>query len=332
MTNQNTLADLSSTAALNLNIKGQSQQGTAPASTIDSIFQKYGASLHDFYNSLGGVATVSGTDTYTVTITEDWAALASGLILAIKVPNANTGAATLNVTVPTAGALGAKAIRRQGDSALSANDMVANGVYLLRYASSYNSSAGAWVLLNQQPSSGGLTSSDLGKESIWVPAGAMNPRTTNGAARGSSEMATNKNMVVTLDFDSSTQEFAQFAIRMPKSWNEGTVTFIPVWSHAATTTNFGVVWGLDAVAVSDDDAMDVAFGTEQTSADTGGTTNDSYQGPESSAITIAGTPAAGDLVMYRIHRDPSDGSDTMAIDARLHGVLLLYTVDALSDT
>lgn len=148
MVDQNTLADLSSTAALNLNIKGQSQQGTAPANTIDSIFQKYGASLHDFYNSIGGVATVSGTDTYTVTITEDWAALTSGLILAIKVPNANTGAATLNVTVPTAGALGAKAIRRQGDSALSANDMLANGIYLLRYASSYNSSAGAWVLLN----------------------------------------------------------------------------------------------------------------------------------------------------------------------------------------
>jgi hypothetical protein len=88
------------------------------------------------------------------------------------VPNANTGAATLNVTVPTAGALGAKAIRRQGDTALSANDMLANGIYLLRYSSTYNTT-GAWVLLND---SGGLTSADLGKESIWVPAGALNPR------------------------------------------------------------------------------------------------------------------------------------------------------------
>ena len=156
MTDQNTLADLSSTPALNLNIKGQSQQGTAPANTIDNIFQRYGASLHDFYNSIVGVATVSGTDTYTVTITEDWAAYASGLILAVKIPNANTGAATLNVTVPTAGALGAKAIRRQGDTALSANDMLANGIYLLRYSTSYNSSAGAWVLLNA--ASSGLTS------------------------------------------------------------------------------------------------------------------------------------------------------------------------------
>ena len=171
-----------------------------------------------------------------------------------------------------------------------------------------------------------------GKQSIWIPATAMNPRTTNGAVPGSVEMTTNKNMVKTLDFDSATQEFAQFDVRMPKSWDESTVTFIPVWSHPATVTNFGVVWGLDAVAVSNDDALDVAFGTAQTSVDTGGTTNDSYQGPESSAITIAGTPAEGDLVQFRIHRDPANGSDTMAVDARLHGILLLFTNNNTNDT
>ena len=180
-----------------------------------------------------------------------------------------------------------------------------------------------------KPAANGYT---FGKQSIWVPSGAMVARTTNGAAVGLVEMTTNRNMLRTLDFDATTQEFAQFDIRMPKSWNEGTVTFIPVWSHAATATNFGVVWGLDAVAISDDDALDVAFGTEQVSIDTGGTTNDSYQGPESSAVTIAGTPQPGDLVQFRIHRNPAHASDTMAIDARLHGVLVLYTNDATNDT
>lgn len=173
--------------------------------------------------------------------------------------------------------------------------------------------------------------STAGKQTIWIPATAMIPRTTNGAAIGTVEMTTNKNMVKTLDFDATTQEFAQFNIRMPKSWNEGTVTFVPVWSHAATVTNFGVVWGLDAVAISDDDTLDVAFGTEQTSADTGGTTNDLYHGPESSAITIAGTPTTNDLVQYRIHRNPAHASDTMAVDARLHGVTVHYTTDAETD-
>ncbi len=171
----------------------------------------------------------------------------------------------------------------------------------------------------------------LGKQSVWVPAGAMTARTTNGAASGSAEKSTNKIMFITRDFDTSTQEFCQFFIRMPKSWNEGTVSFIPVWSHASTTTNFGVVWALQGVAISDDDAGDAAFGTEQTSTDTGGTTDDIYQGPESAAITIGGSPQAGDYVVFQVKRVPSDGSDTMAIDARLHGVLLLYTIDTLKD-
>lgn len=171
----------------------------------------------------------------------------------------------------------------------------------------------------------------VGKETIWIPAVAMYPTTTNGAATGSAEMSTNKNMFKTLDFDTSTQEFAQFEVFFPKSWNTSTVTFKPVWSHASTTTNFGVVWALQGVARSDDDAGDVAFGTEQTSIDTGGTTNDIYIGPESSAITIGGSPTTGDTVQFQVKRVPANGSDTMTIDARLHGVQLFFTTSASTD-
>jgi hypothetical protein len=144
-------------------------------------------------------------------------------------------------------------------------------------------------------------------------------------------MTTNKNMLKTLDFDTTTQEFAQFEIRMPKSWNLGTVTFQPVWSHPSTSTNFGVVWALQGIAISDNEDSDVAFGTEQTSTDTGGTTNRRYIGPESSAITIAGTPAAGDLVQFQLKRNPADASDTMAVDARLHGINVFFSTNAAND-
>lgn len=171
-----------------------------------------------------------------------------------------------------------------------------------------------------------------GRETIWVPAAAMVPRTTNGcAALAATEMTTNRNMFRTLDFDTSTQEFAQFSIRMPKSWNEGTITAGFVWSHASTSTNFGVVWALEAVAISDDDAGDVAYGTAQQVADTGGTTNDIYITSATSAITIAGTPQAEDWVHFQVKRVPADASDTMAIDARLHGVTLYITTDAATD-
>lgn len=166
-----------------------------------------------------------------------------------------------------------------------------------------------------------------GVETIFVPAGAMVPRTTNGAAAGTVEMSTNKNMFKTLDFDTTTQEFAQFIVRMPKSWNEGTVTFAPVLSHASGSGN--VVFGLAGVAISNDDAGDVAFGTAQTSDRTVGTANDIYIGPTSSAITIAGSPAAEDLVMFQVNRTVA--SDNLGVDARLHGVTIYFSTDATND-
>ena len=172
----------------------------------------------------------------------------------------------------------------------------------------------------------------VGKESIWVPAGAMSARTTSGAASGSVETTTNKVMLKSLDFDASADEFAQFMVNMPKSWNLSTVTAIFVWSHAATTTNFTVIWGIQGLALSNDDAADTAFGTAVTVTDVGGTTNDIYRSDESGAITIGGTPAASDVVVFQVYRDADAGGDTMAIDARLHGVMLFFTTNANTDT
>lgn len=181
------------------------------------------------------------------------------------------------------------------------------------------------------PSAAAASDLGAGLHTIYVPAAAMVSRTTNGAAAGTVETTTNKVMLSTLDFDTTTQEFAQFSIRMPKSWNEGTVTASFAWSHASTTTNFGVAWAIEGVAISDGDAGDAAFGTAQQVADTGGTTNTLYVTAATSAVTIAGTPAAEDWVVFQVKRVPADAADTMAIDARLHGVTLYFTTDALTD-
>ena len=171
-----------------------------------------------------------------------------------------------------------------------------------------------------------------GKQSIPIPVAAMIARTTNGPQMGLAETTTNKVMRRSLEFDASTIEYAQFSIAMPKSWNEGTISFEPIWAHPATTTNFKVSWGLQAVALSDADALDAAFGTAQYSNDTGGATDTVYIGPESAAITVAGTPQAGDLVVFQVLRKADDGTnDTLAVDARLLGLRLYITTDAADD-
>jgi hypothetical protein len=52
---------------------------------------------------------------------------------------------------------------------------------------------------------------------------------------------------------------------------------------------------------------------------------------ESSAITIAGTPAEGDVVMFRAKRVPANGSDTLAVDARLIAIDLFIATNTGTD-
>lgn len=166
------------------------------------------------------------------------------------------------------------------------------------------------------------------KLSMYIPAPAMWPSTTNGCADlAKTELTTNDVDIQTLDFDTTTQEHAQFAIRMPGNWDAGTVTFIPVWTAASGSG--GVSWALQGRAFANDDALDQAWGTEQNSDDTLLATDDLHQGPESSAITLAGTPAAGEFCQFRIFRDVADAQDTIANDVKLLGIYLIYTTDAL---
>lgn len=171
-----------------------------------------------------------------------------------------------------------------------------------------------------------------GRQTVFVPASAMIARVTNGAGATALETTTNRVNVISADFDPTTQEFAQFQIAMPKSWDEGTMAYEVLWYHPATTVNFGVVWSLAAMALSDNNALDTAFGTAVQVTDTGGTTNNLYISPASGAVTVGNTPAENDYVLFQVARVPADGSDTMAVDARLLGVRLFYTVNAGNDT
>jgi hypothetical protein len=168
-----------------------------------------------------------------------------------------------------------------------------------------------------------------GTRSIDIPATAMWPGTTSGcAALSKTELGTNDVDIQTLDFDKDADEFAQFAIRMPASWDAGTITFTPHWTAASGTGT--VVWALTGRAYANDDALDQAMGTEQTSTDTLITANDEHVGPTSSAITLAGTPSAGEYVHFKIFRDVS--ADTLSVDAKLLGIQITYTSTKLNVT
>lgn len=175
----------------------------------------------------------------------------------------------------------------------------------------------------------GLLTAFSGKKTIWVPAGAMIAETTTGCASGTTETTTNQVMYKTVDCDASTKEGAQFNVAMPKSWNEGTITFRADWTAASGSGD--VVWAFSCLATSNDDTLDAAFGTEVTVTDTLLSAGDDHQTTESGAVTASGTAAENDNLWCRVQRDAAAGGDTLAVDAKLLGVRVLYTTNAMTD-
>jgi len=168
-----------------------------------------------------------------------------------------------------------------------------------------------------------------GKESIWVPSAAMQPTTTNGcSALTTVETTSGRPDMVVLDFDTSSDEFAQFSIAFPKSYNLGTITYQAFWSGIAASTDCD--WSLQGVAMNDNETIDVAYGTAVVVSDNAqGAVEELYVSAESGAVTIAGTPADNDLCYFRIGRDVS--GDNMNGDARLHGLKIFFTTDSAND-
>lgn len=168
-----------------------------------------------------------------------------------------------------------------------------------------------------------------GTNEQFIPATAFTPQITNGAALGIVELSTSLQPLETLDFDTSTQEFAVFLWAPPKRWDRGAITAQFYWTAASGSG--GIAFALQGVAVGNDDALNATYGTEQVATDTFIAANDMHLTSATSAITIGGSPADGDGVWLRVKRVPANGSDTLAVDAKLIGVKIFYTVDQGND-
>lgn len=163
-------------------------------------------------------------------------------------------------------------------------------------------------------------------QTLYIPASAMTPATTNGAAAGTLETSSNKLNMDYLAFDGATEEFGHFQVVMPKGWDRGTVKFRLRWTSATgSTAGDTVEWKVAGVAISDNDALDAAVGTSQVISDTlladnGANLQVTGATP---ALTIGGTPALGDTIHFVVSRNVG-GTDDMTEDAWLLGAVLEY--------
>lgn len=143
-------------------------EGQAP-STVNNSARAMMERVAELVGDLGGALVATGTaNGILITANSDFTTYADGRLIAFKATSDNTGAVTLNVN-----GVGAKHIRKMdsvGDMALSAGDIQATGIYLVRYNSSLNSGAGAWQLVNVPSAPIGTSGHVVGYldgENIW---------------------------------------------------------------------------------------------------------------------------------------------------------------------
>jgi len=161
-----------------------------------------------------------------------------------------------------------------------------------------------------------------GATNLWIPASAWIPKTTAGCGVDSRETTTNDQNFDELLFDAGSDEFADALVVMPSNYNNGTISARFYWTASAGSGD--VIWGIQGRAFANDDALDTAAGTAQTATDTLIATNDMHVSAATSAVTIGGTPAANTPIQFTVYRDANAAGDTIANDARLLGVEIIF--------
>jgi hypothetical protein len=165
-------------------------------------------------------------------------------------------------------------------------------------------------------------------DELYIDAGAMTPTITGGAALAVVEDATNHLTRNVMSFQGATADTKAAAnFRLPSNWDRGTVKAKVLWTPAAgASAADNVRFALAGVAVSDDDALDVALGAAVTIDDAVIAVGDLHVSPASAALTIGGTPQVGDYVRLVLTRDYDYGASPMSEAAQVLGIVLQYGI------
>jgi len=254
-----------------------------------------------------------------------------------------TGTQTLTNKTLTAPKIGTSILDTNGNelALLTATSSAVNEITLANAATGngpiISSTGETNVDLNLNPKgtgvlkSGAVAVKKAGKETMWVPSSAMYATTTNPAEANQVETTALRPDMKVFDFAAAADDFVQFSVAFPKSWNEGTITYQAFWTPSTTNTG-DCIWGLQGVSCGDNDTIDVAFGTAINVTDAGiGTVEDQQVTAESSAVTIAGSPAVDQQTYFQFFRDANAGGDTFTGVARLLGIKIFFTTDAAND-
>lgn len=171
----------------------------------------------------------------------------------------------------------------------------------------------------------------IGIQEKYVSHTAMTPTVSNGCgAAVAIETTAGRPDVRGLPFDGAAIEYAEFEVPMPKKWDKDTFTARFYWSTDTAVDTDSVIWGIQAVTVSHNATIDVAYGTAvEVNDQMRGAVEELYISDESAEITAGGSNLEGDMLFVRVYRDAV--SDVAVEDAILMGVKFFFNTTQASD-
>ena len=152
---------------------------------------------------------------------------------------------------------------------------------------------------------------------VLVWASAMLSPSSNGAADGETD-GTNV-IYKTKDYDTTTQEHADFSYLMPDTYTGGDITWRAYWTAAAGSGGETIAWEINILALANDEVIDAAFTDIGSITDTLIATGDLHI---ASLTQSANKPVAGDYVMVRVSRDVA--ADNLSGDVKLIAIVIEF--------
>ena len=164
-------------------------------------------------------------------------------------------------------------------------------------------------------------------DTVFIPAGAMAPSTSDGATGGTIqfENATHDTMV----FGNTVDTSAEFSVVLPDDWNLGAIKAKVLWTvYDSTKAQAGqyVGFNLGVTASDDGDAISDAPLTENAIADQVLAANELHRTVASGEIVPDGTAAKGAMLHFKLTRDAdyAGAGSAMPTDAYVLGVLIQF--------
>jgi hypothetical protein len=167
------------------------------------------------------------------------------------------------------------------------------------------------------------------KKSVWFGAGSLSTDGTQCAAPAeATPVASGPKVwsIICTDNDGST---IHGAVRMPDSWDAGTVTFTHVYQQTAADTS-ALNGDIAAQCRGNGEAPSSTYGTEVAIDDAAVVGSGANDMTTSAAVTPTGTCAAGDMLYWRYQLDAT-GTTTAVATLHHLGFNMEYSITSRSD-